>query len=174
MIASAITWYFRQRHDELWQLISEAEKHQLELLEVFTDKLSRTEYGRYYGIKGKLKYDEFVRLIPVITYEELKPFIQRTMNGVQQLIWPADITWFAKSSGTTSNEAKFIPISYECLEYTHYMGSRESLTQYFAFNPNAKIMIHVKLKQMTCLKRRFRFLKKLKDCNLMTLILYIL
>lgn len=139
MIASAIAWYFRQRRDELWQLISEAEKHQLDLLEVFTDKLSRTEYGRLYGVKGQLQYDEFTSLIPIVSYEELKPFIQRTMNGEQQLIWPADITWFAKSSGTTSNEAKFIPISYECLEYTHYMGSRESLTQYFAFNPNAKI-----------------------------------
>ena len=139
MIASAIAWYFRQRRDELWQLISEAEKHQLDLLEVFTDKLSRTEYGRFYGVKGQLQYDEFARLIPVVSYEDLKPFIQRTMKGEQQLIWPADITWFAKSSGTTSNEAKFIPISYECLEYTHYMGSRESLTQYFAFNPNAKI-----------------------------------
>ncbi len=139
MISSAISWYFRQRHDELWQFIGEAEKHQLELLEVFIDKLSRTDYGKSFGIKSNTSYSEFSKNIPVVTYEDLKPLILRTMNGEQQLIWPADITWFAKSSGTTSNEAKFIPISYESLEYTHYMGSRESLTQYFSFNPNANI-----------------------------------
>lgn len=139
MISSAISWYFRQRHAELWHLIAEAEKHQFELLEQYSDKLSRTEYGKFYGVKGSLKYADFANLIPVVSYEDLKPFIERTMNGEQQIIWPADITWFAKSSGTTSNVAKFIPISYESLEYTHYMGSRESLTQYFHFNSNANL-----------------------------------
>lgn len=139
MISSAISWYFRQRHDELWKFIGEAEKHQLDLLEVLIDKLSRTDYGKSFGVKSNSTYSEFSKNIPVVTYEDLKPLILRTMNGEQQLIWPADITWFAKSSGTTSNEAKFIPISYESLEYTHYMGSRESLTQYFSFNPNANI-----------------------------------
>ncbi len=139
MISTAISWYFRQRHDELWQLIAEAEKHQLELLEQYSDKLSRTIYGKNYGVKAKLKYAEFSRDIPVVSYEDLKPYIERTMNGEQQLLWPADITWFAKSSGTTGNDAKFIPISYESLEYTHYMGSRESLTQHFAFYPDAKL-----------------------------------
>lgn len=139
MISSAISWYFRQRYDELWQFIADAEKHQFEMFDVFIDKLSRTEYGKSFGVKRNLTYSEFSKLLPVVSYEDLKPLILRTMNGEQQLIWPADITWFAKSSGTTSNEAKFIPISYESLEYTHYMGSRESLTQYFHFNPNANI-----------------------------------
>ena len=95
MISTAISWYFRQRHDELWQLIAEAEKHQLELLEQYSDKLSRTIYGKSFGVKGKLKYAEFSRDIPVVSYEDLKPYIERTMNGEQQLLWPADITWFA-------------------------------------------------------------------------------
>jgi len=139
MITSAISWYFRQRHEELWHFISDADKLQWEMFQVFMDKLARTEYGKSFGVKSNFSYSEFAKNIPVVSYEDLKPFILRTMNGEQQLIWPADITWFAKSSGTTSNEAKFIPISYESLEYTHYMGSRESLTQYFAFNPSANI-----------------------------------
>ena len=61
MISTAISWYFRQRHDELWQLIAEAEKHQLELLEQYTDKLSRTIYGKNFGVKAKLNYAEFRR-----------------------------------------------------------------------------------------------------------------
>ena len=139
MISSAISWYFRQRHEEFWQFISRSLQKQEELLEIHTEKLARTEYGKLFGVKGKLNYQDFKSLLPVVSYEDLKPFILRTMEGEQQLLWPADITWFAKSSGTTSNEAKFIPISYESLEYTHYMGSRESLTQYHHFNPNTRI-----------------------------------
>jgi len=146
MISTAISWYFRQRHDELWQLIAEAEKHQLELLEQYSDKLSRTFYGKTFGVKGKLKYSDFSRNIPIVSYEDLKPYIERTMNGEQQLLWPADVTWFAKSSGTTGNDAKFIPVRYESLEYTHYMGSRESLTQHFAF-----IQMQNCLKERVCL-----------------------
>jgi hypothetical protein len=100
MISNAIGWYFRQRHDELWKLANTAAQNQLDLLEYFTEKLSRTEYGQVYGIQSAVEYKEFVDKIPVVGYEELKSYILRSMDGEQKLIWPGEITWFAK---TTAN-----------------------------------------------------------------------
>ncbi len=139
MISSAISWYFKQRHQELWEFAAKARKNQEDLLVYFTDKLSRIEYGADHHIKGVLRYNEFKKALPVVGYEELKPYILRNMDGEQQLLWPADITWFAKSSGTTSNESKYIPITYEALEHTHFKGSKEPLTQFHAFYPKADI-----------------------------------
>lgn len=139
MISSAISWYFKQRHQELWHMSAESTKYQLELLDYFIEKLSRTVYGTSLGIKDTLGYEEFKKRVPINTYEDLKPFILRSMNGEQKLIWPADITWFAKSSGTTSNEPKFIPITFEALEYNHFKGSKEPITQFFSFCPDSKI-----------------------------------
>ncbi len=139
MLSNAIGWYFRQRHDELWKLANDAIQNQLDLLEYFTEKLSRTEYGQVHGVQYAVGYDEFVGKLPVVGYEELKSYILRSMDGEQQLIWPGEITWFAKSSGTTSNEAKFIPITYEALEYNHFRGTKEPITQYYTFYPEANI-----------------------------------
>ncbi|MFZ9754444.1 MAG: GH3 family domain-containing protein, partial [Bacteroidia bacterium] len=139
MIAPVISWYFRQRHDELWSLVSKAEEQQILLLQQLSDKLSLTQYGESLGVKESLSYADFKRLVPVVEYEDLQPYIERNMKGEQQLLWPGDVTWFAKSSGTTSNSAKFIPISYESLEYSHYMGGREALTQYLSFRPESRL-----------------------------------
>ncbi len=139
MIPTAISWYFKQRHVELWRLAMDAENQQRELLDYFTRILSRTEYGEKYQIKAGDLYEGFSQKLPIIGYEELTPFIKRSMDGEIGLIWPSEITWFAKSSGTTSNESKFIPITYEAMEYTHFKGSKEPLTQHFHFNPNSRL-----------------------------------
>lgn len=139
MIGNAIGWYFKQRHQELWDMSAVAIKNQKQLFEYFIQKLSLTEYGRIHGAHPRMTYEEFAQNLPLAGYEELKPYILRTMEGQQGLIWPSDITWFAKSSGTTSNEAKFIPITFECLENTHFKGSKEPVTQYYHFNPKANI-----------------------------------
>ncbi len=139
MIAPVISWYFRQRHDELWSLISQADEQQVLLLEQLSDKLSLTEYGQKLGIKESMTYAQFAQRVPIVEYEDLQPYIERNMKGEQLLLWPGDVTWFAKSSGTTSNSAKYIPISYESLEYSHYMGGREALTQYLSFCPESRL-----------------------------------
>lgn len=139
MIAPIINWYFRQRSQDLRENLMQSVEMQDALLEDLVRKLAQTEYGKKYGIGETARYDEFRQLIPVVNYEDLEPYIGRTMAGEQQLLWPGDITWFAKSSGTTSNTSKFIPISYESMEFNHYEGSREALTQYCSSNPNTQI-----------------------------------
>ena len=89
-----------------------------------------TEFGRTHGLADVHSEEQFRRLIPISTYEQISPYIERNMAGEQNLLWPSDVKWFAKSSGTTNARSKFIPVSYEALEECHFKGGKDMLSMY--------------------------------------------
>jgi hypothetical protein len=89
-----------------------------------------TEFGKTYGFDDIHNQDQFRRIIPEFSYEDIHPFIERNMKGEQNLLWPSDVKWFAKSSGTTNARSKFIPVSYEALEECHFKGGKDMLSLY--------------------------------------------
>ena len=78
--------------------------------------------------------------VPIHEYEDLKPYIQRIMDGEQNILWNTPISWFAKSSGTTSDKSKFIPVSEESLQDCHYKAAKDVLTFYYNFNPDSDLL----------------------------------
>ena len=100
---------------------------------------SRTSFGRDFHLKDIKTYEEFRNRVPLFYYDDLKPYINRVMQGEQRVLWPGDINWFAKSSGTTSDKSKFIPVSYDALEDCQFRGSRDILAWYYFNNPEAKV-----------------------------------
>jgi hypothetical protein len=139
MIAPVIHWYFKQRYQDIQLMASRADDAQDAWFEYLLDKGKDTVYGESLGFKNIRTYDQWRQIVPVVSYEDLKPWIERTMAGEQGLLWPEEITWFAKSSGTTGNTAKFIPISYESLEDNHFKGTRDILTLFCAENPDSEL-----------------------------------
>ncbi len=103
------------------------------------EKSAECEWGKKYDYKSIRTIDEYKKRIPLCSYETLKPYIERTQKGENNLLWGEDIKWFAKSSGTTSDKSKYIPVSKEALEKCHYRGGKDVLTIYSAINPNTKI-----------------------------------
>jgi hypothetical protein len=87
-----------------------------------------------------LQHKRFKKAVPIHEYEDLQPYIERLMNGEQNLLWNTPVYWFAKSSGTTSNKAKFIPITDESLEDCHYQGSKDILSMYYHYNPDSDLL----------------------------------
>jgi hypothetical protein len=139
MISPIIGWYFKQRVKELRANIERSLENQNILFGELMEKLSLTEYGRKFGIEKLTTYQQFAERVPVASFEDFLPYIERNQRGEQSLLWPGDIRWFAKSSGTTSNVSKFIPMSYEIMEHNHFEGSKEAVTQFFGFYPEGKI-----------------------------------
>jgi hypothetical protein len=139
MIAPVIHWYFKQRYEDLQEMANKAADTQELLFEYMLDQGVETAYGEANQFKAIRTYDQWRNTVPVASYEDLKPWIERTMAGEQGLLWPGEITWFAKSSGTTGNTAKFIPISYESLEDNHFKGTRDILTVFCVNNPDSNI-----------------------------------
>ncbi len=98
-----------------------------------------TEYGKKYDFENINSIADFQKKVPINDYETLKPYIQRIFEGSQNILWPSPITWFAKSSGTTSDKSKFIPVSKESLNDTHFRGGKDVLALYLQDNPQSNI-----------------------------------
>ena len=124
----------------------ELEKHQTggELLQrqVLTHLLHEgkdTEYGREHGFVTTKGYEDFVKFNTVNTYEELKGQIDRMRHGESDVLWPGRVKWYAKSSGTTNDKSKFIPVSQEGLQKIHYAGGYDSVALYLRNNPKSHL-----------------------------------
>jgi len=99
-------------------------------LRSFLQRAEGTAYGRRLGIKHPWTYEDFRKKVPLVTYEELYPYIERALHGERDVLWPGRIRWFAKSSGTTNDRSKFIPIAPETLNYNHFRAGRQLFATY--------------------------------------------
>lgn len=99
---------------------------------------ANTEWGKKYDYKSIHNYEDFKNRLPIQTYEEVKPYVERLRAGEQNLLWPSEIRWFAKSSGTTNDKSKFLPVSKEALEDIHYRGGKDAAAIYFRMNPESR------------------------------------
>lgn len=95
-----------------------------------------TAWGKQYRYNEIKSHRDFAERIPLQTYEEVKPFTERLKKGETDLLWPGEINWFAKSSGTTNDRSKFIPVSREALEDCHYKGGKDLLAVYNHNHPD--------------------------------------
>jgi hypothetical protein len=111
------------------------------VFKMLIETASDTEFGRTYNFKQIKNQNDFARLVPVNDYDGLKPYIQKVLNGEQNIIWPSDIKWFAKSSGTTADRSKFIPISKESLEDCHFRSGKDIFLLYADRYPETGIFM---------------------------------
>ena len=112
---------------------------QREVLEHLLRRATDTEYGRNHLFNNTRGYDDFARNVPVNTYEELKEQIDRMRHGEQNVLWPGRVKWYAKSSGTTNDKSKFIPVTAEGLQHVHYAGGRDSIALYLMNRPDSRL-----------------------------------
>ncbi len=113
---------------------------QREVLQDLVTSAQYTEFGRKYNFADLFNIRSFKQAVPVHEYNDLKPYIERIMRGEQNILWNTPVFWFAKSSGTTSDKSKFIPISEESLEDCHFKAAKDVLTMYYQFNPESALL----------------------------------
>jgi hypothetical protein len=99
-----------------------------------------TEFGRSYNFSHIQSLQDYKQQVPIHTYEALKPYIDRMMHGEAHILWNTPVAWFAKSSGTTSDKSKFIPVSEESLKDNHYKASKDVLSFYYASHPDSVLL----------------------------------
>jgi len=113
---------------------------QREVLQDLVTSSQYTEFGRKYNFSNLFTLRAFKQAVPIQEYDDIKPYIQRIMDGEQNILWNTPVHWFAKSSGTTSDKSKFIPVSDESLEDCHYKAAKDVLTLYYNFNPESDLL----------------------------------
>ncbi len=127
----------------LWQIeqwVLEPVAVQREVLQDLVTSAQYTEIGRRYGFSKLFSIKAFKQAVPIHEYDDLKPYINRIKQGEENLLWNTPINWFAKSSGTTSDKSKFIPVSEESLQDCHYRGAKDVLTLYYQFHPESDLL----------------------------------
>jgi hypothetical protein len=127
---SVFSWFMKKRFHQIELFMKYPIEVQNELFERLIDSAKDTEWGRKYDYRNIRSQRNFREQVPLQTYEEVKPFVDRLFQGEQNLLWPTEINWFAKSSGTTSDKSKYIPVSKEALENCHYKGGKDLLAIY--------------------------------------------
>jgi len=130
---------FKPRQKAIDRYQHEGEALQQKVLSHLILKAKDTEYGRKHLFGNLKNYEDFVRNSPVNTYEELKTDIDRMRQGEADVLWPGRVKWYAKSSGTTNDKSKFIPVSAEGLKKIHYQGGADVVALYLRNNPQSRM-----------------------------------
>ena len=136
---SIASWLLKKRYHQIELFLKYPEEVQDEVLHQLLSFAEDTEIGRRYDFESIASYETFAERIPIVSYEEVEPMIERSRRGEQNIFWPTTIKWFAKSSGTTNAKSKFIPVSSEALEDCHYKSSKDLLCLYLNNNENSQL-----------------------------------
>ena len=131
--------FFLHRLKAIARYATDAEEIQRKVLARLLREAAQTAYGRDHGFGEIRSYEEFSRTVPVNTYEELKGFIDRMRHGERDVLWKGRVEWYAKSSGTTNDKSKFIPVSSAGLHDTHYAGGTDAVALYLHSHPESRL-----------------------------------
>ena len=139
LLNSILTWWMKKRIHQIELFLKYPDEVQMEWFKRLIESGKNTEWGNQYDYKSIKSFQDYKERVPVQNYDSLKPYIDRLMKGEQHLLWPSEVRWFAKSSGTTAGKSKFIPVSQEAMEECHYKGGKDLLSIYCNLNPETKI-----------------------------------
>src|SRR5690625_4721100 len=140
LLSPAISRIARLRKARMEQFMNYPCETQDEILFDLVRQGQHTEFGRKHNFEEIYSIRKFKENVPLQDYEQIKPYIDRLMKGEQNLLWNSPIRWFAKSSGTTSDKSKFIPVSQESLKDCHYRAGRDVLTMFYNNFPESDLL----------------------------------
>ncbi|MEX0287482.1 MAG: GH3 auxin-responsive promoter family protein [Flavobacteriaceae bacterium] len=136
---SIASWLLKKRYHQIELFLKYPGEVQQEVMHQLLEIAEDTEVGKLHGFNSITNYKSFSDRVPIVSYEEVEPMIERTRKGEQNIFWPTAIRWFAKSSGTTNAKSKFIPVSNEALEDCHYKSGKDLLCLYLNNNENSQL-----------------------------------
>ena len=140
LFSPAIKSYIRLRQSAIDNFMLNPVDTQKQVFNHLIGTAQYTEFGKKFDFNKIDNFQDFKKAVPVFDYDSLKPFIQKTLEGQQNILWSSPINWFAKSSGTTSDKSKFIPVSKEALADNHYKGGKDVLALYLRTFPQSNVM----------------------------------
>ena len=98
-----------------------------------------TEFGWRYDLGHVRSVEQFQSMVETFDYETFKPYIEKMLAGERNVTAPGRVKLFARSSGTTSDRSKYIPVTEESLWWNHTLGMRDVATVFAANNPKTKV-----------------------------------
>jgi hypothetical protein len=140
LLNSVLKFFLEQRITEIQRFMTNPHEVQHMVFKNLITTAKDTEWGLKYGYQDQLSYQEYQNRVPISTYEQLYPYIERMLKGEDNVLWSSKIDWFSKSSGTTNDRSKFIPVSYESLNECHNKCGKDMLSFFINnYNTDTKV-----------------------------------
>lgn len=133
-----IKGYLKYRSTRISAMRTSPYDLQNDILQTLTTALKQTKYGHDIGAAGIENIKEFRKRVPINSYEDLYPYIVKMMDGEADQLYPGHVHWFAKSSGTTNDKSKFIPITDDNLFENHVAASWDAMSILYKNRPDSK------------------------------------
>ena len=130
---------FARRYHQIERYATDSETLQMGVLRKLLACAENTEWGKRHQFKGIQSYEQFASSSAINSYDDLKADIDRMRHGEKDILWPGRVRWYAKSSGTTNDKSKFIPVSQQALKDTHYAGGTDAVACYLHHNPTNRL-----------------------------------
>ena len=140
IFSPALSRLARLRYWRIEHWLASPEAAQREVLQDLITHGQYTQFGRQYKFADTFNIRKFKETVPIHEYEDLKPYIDQIMAGEESVLWNTPVEWFAKSSGTTNDKSKFIPITKESIEDNHFQGAKDVLTIYYNALPDSDLL----------------------------------
>jgi len=131
LVNSVFSWYIKQHCSKVDRYLEYPEEVQNIWFKKLILQATNTEWGKkhhYHKIKG---LRAFKQQVPISTYEDLKPYFHKMMMGAPDILWPGTVKWFSKSSGTTNDKSKFIPVTDDNLKECHLRGAYDVMSKWY-------------------------------------------
>ncbi|PZX58175.1 GH3 auxin-responsive promoter family protein [Algoriphagus chordae] len=139
VLNSFMTWIFKSRVGQIENFKQNPIAVQETIFQALLEAGKNTDFGKVHGFSEIKNYTDFAKSVPIRNYDMFKPFIDKAMEGRDNVLWNTEIEWYAKSSGTTSSRSKYIPVTYESLEECHYKGGKDMVALYMANYPDSRM-----------------------------------
>ena len=140
LLSKSISFLARLRYNRIHNWINHPAAAQREVLQSLITDAQYTVFGKQYNFAKMFTVREFKERVPLSSYEQMSPYIERMMNGEENVLWNTPVNWFAKSSGTSNYKSKFIPVSEESLQENHFKASKDVLTKYYNNFPSSNLL----------------------------------
>lgn len=138
ILTNTISLLFRPRQKEIAKFAQDADIIQQKQLKSLLSAARNTEWGKKYDYRSIQGYENFKTRVPLQTYDDIKPYVTRMINGEKNILWPSVVRWYAKSSGTTNDKSKFLPVTPEILKECHYKGGFDTVAIYLRNTPESR------------------------------------
>lgn len=139
-ITPVVRKFLTHRMRSIERYTDHAEDIQRGVLRRLVNAAEHTAYGKAFQFDKIRLYENFAQRVPLNDYDSLKPYIERMRHGEPDVLWKGHVHWFAKSSGTTHDKSKFIPVSPRGLKHIHYKGGTDSVAIYLhRHNPESRL-----------------------------------
>ena len=122
-------------HNKTQKWASNPVATQQKVLEDLIRQAKNTQFGQEHHFSQIITTEDFAKQVPIRDYEELKPYVDRVVQGEENVLWKGKPIYFAKTSGTTSG-AKYIPLTKESMPF-HIQAARNAILNYIHETGNA-------------------------------------